>query len=205
MLAMFKIGDFSRFSRVSVKMLRHYDRLGLLRPACIDPLTSYRYYAADQLPHLNRILALRDLGFSLEQIAVLLDDSVPIEHIHGMLKRRQAELEQQVRADQRRLERVAARLRQIERDSHLPIAEVVVRRVAPQLMALQRQVIAHSDDCSLLFEEVETHVARHGAWAAEPPLLISHDGADRERELDVEVAIPLQKTIPGTPRIEVRE
>ena len=68
---MFKIGDFSKFSRVSVKMLRHYDELGLLKPALVDPATNYRYYSADQLPRLNRIIALKDLGFTLEQVGRL--------------------------------------------------------------------------------------------------------------------------------------
>lgn len=63
---MFKIGEFSRLSRVSVRMLRHYDQLGLLTPSQTDSFTGYRYYSANQLPRLNRILALRDLGFSLE-------------------------------------------------------------------------------------------------------------------------------------------
>src|SRR5262245_16360687 len=130
---MFKIGDFSKFSQVSIKMLRHYDRLGLLKPARIDPATSYRYYSADQLPRLNRILALRDLGFALEQIAELLDD-VPAEQIRGMLKLKQAELEQQMRHEQQRLERIAARLRQIEQEQPSS-ADVIVRRVRPQLMA----------------------------------------------------------------------
>lgn len=65
---MFKISEFSRFTRVSVKMLRHYDEIGLLRPAHIDPVNNYRYYSADQLPRLNRIIALKDLGFSLSEI-----------------------------------------------------------------------------------------------------------------------------------------
>ena len=63
---MFRIGEFSRFSRVSVKMLRHYDELGLLTPAHVDPQSNYRYYSADQLPRLHRIVALKDLGFRLE-------------------------------------------------------------------------------------------------------------------------------------------
>jgi DNA-binding transcriptional MerR regulator len=75
---MFKIGDFSRFSRVTVKMLRHYDEIGLLKPARVDPFTGYRYYTADQLPRLNRIIALKDLGFTLEQIGSLLDDIFPM-------------------------------------------------------------------------------------------------------------------------------
>lgn len=202
---MFKIGDFSKLSRVSVKMLRHYDQLGLLKPARIDPLTSYRYYSADQLPRLNRILALRDLGFTLEQIATLLHGEVPVEQMRGMLKLKQVELEQHLRDEQRRLARIAARLEQIERGGRSQASDVIVRRIAPQWMATLRQVIADGQDIHLLFEEVETHVARHGARSAEPPLTIYHDMEYRERDLDVEVAIPVKAVIPGTPRIAVRE
>ena len=63
---MLKIGDFSKLSYVSAKALRHYDDLGLLQPAHIDPATGYRYYTVDQLPRLHRILALKDLGLALE-------------------------------------------------------------------------------------------------------------------------------------------
>ncbi|MDZ4875250.1 MAG: hypothetical protein CLLPBCKN_004646 [Chroococcidiopsis cubana SAG 39.79] len=62
---MFKIGDFSKLSRVSIKALRLYDEMGLSKPIQVDQFTSYRYYCASQLPRLNRILALKDLGFSL--------------------------------------------------------------------------------------------------------------------------------------------
>jgi len=63
---MFKIGEFSKLSQVTVKTLRYYDEIGLLKPAEVDRFTSYRYYSVDQLPRLNRILALKDLGLSLE-------------------------------------------------------------------------------------------------------------------------------------------
>jgi len=201
---MFKIGDFSKFSRVSVKMLRHYDRLGLLKPARTDAATGYRYYSADQLPRLNRILTLRDLGFSLEQIASLLDD-VPAEQIRGMLRLRQAELERQVLEEQRRLDRVAARLSQIERERRPHALDVIVRRVEPQLMAMLRQRCDTSDELQLLFEEVETYIARQGARADLPPLLICHDREYRERDMDVEVVIPLRRRCPGCERIQVRE
>jgi DNA-binding transcriptional MerR regulator len=67
---MFKIGDFSKISQVSIRSLRHYDEIGLFKPAHTDPFTGYRYYSADQLPRLNRIIALRTLGLSLEEIAL---------------------------------------------------------------------------------------------------------------------------------------
>lgn len=83
---MFKIGDFSRFGQVTVKALRHYDRCGLLKPAHADETSGYRYYSAAQLPRLNRILALKDLGFTLSQIAGLLDEEVSTEKLRVLLE-----------------------------------------------------------------------------------------------------------------------
>src|SRR5512134_1184105 len=110
---MFKIGEFSRLSRVSVRMLRHYDQLGLLTPSQTDPFTGYRYYSAEQLPRLNRIIALRDLGFSLEQIAGMLDEDLSTDQLLGMLKLKRSEVEQQMQEEQARLARLEARIRQM--------------------------------------------------------------------------------------------
>ena len=65
---MLKIGEFSKLSRVSVRMLRHYDDIGLLHPAEIDRFTDYRYYSEAQLPTVCRITALKDMGFRLADI-----------------------------------------------------------------------------------------------------------------------------------------
>jgi DNA-binding transcriptional MerR regulator len=111
---MFKIGDFSKFSKVSVRMLRHYDQLGLLQPAHVDPATEYRFYTADQLPRLHRIIALQDIGFTLEQIRGLLARPVSAEEMRGMLLLKQADLQNKVQADMDRLSRIADRISQIE-------------------------------------------------------------------------------------------
>ncbi len=87
---MLKIGEFSRLAQVSVKALRLYDRLGLIRPAYVDRFTSYRYYGLEQLPRLHRLLALKDLGFSLEEIGRLLQEEVPVAELCGMLRLHQA-------------------------------------------------------------------------------------------------------------------
>src|SRR5437016_14577064 len=83
--AMFSIGDFAGLGRVSVRMLRHYDAIGLLRPAAVDPASGYRYYQADQLRRLNRVVALKDLGFTLEQVRAILDDQVNADQRPGRL------------------------------------------------------------------------------------------------------------------------
>src|SRR3712207_9304726 len=100
---MLSIGHFARHGRVSVRMLRHYDAIGLLQPAYVDRVTGYRSYEAKQLSRLNRIVALKGLGFTLQQVRSILDDEVSIEELSGMLRLREAELQSQIRAEERRV------------------------------------------------------------------------------------------------------
>jgi len=107
---MFGIGQFAQFAKVSVRTLRHYDDVGLLRPASVDPATGYRSYAAAQLRSLNRILVLKDLGFTLVEITRIIEAGVSNDELVGMLRLRRAEAERQAEAEQLRLTRVAARI-----------------------------------------------------------------------------------------------
>src|SRR5258708_38101308 len=115
-----KIGEFARVAQVSLATLRHYEKSGLLKPMVLDPDTGYRYYSLDQLPRLNRILALKYLGFSLEQIAQILEEELPLEHLRGMLTLKQAQTQQMIDAAQARLSRIAAPLRRIAQEAELP-------------------------------------------------------------------------------------
>ncbi len=202
---MFKIGDFSRISQVSVKTLRYYDEIGLLKSACVDRFTGYRYYSVDQSHRLNRILALKDLGLSLEQIARLLDDDLPPAQIRGMLRMRQMELEQQVREDQARLARVGARLRQIEQEDKMPTYDVVLKKVDPQTVVAIRDVIPTYGDQGPLWKELSVYLEQHGAKAIGPSLTIYYDTEYRERDVDLEVTTPVSAPLPGNERVTVRE
>ncbi|HEY4421340.1 MAG TPA: helix-turn-helix domain-containing protein [Pseudonocardia sp.] len=124
---MFTIGDFAEYGRVSVRMLRHYDAIGLLRPAYVDPASSYRYYRSEQLTQLNRIVALKGLGFGLHQIGSIVHDAVSAEELRGMLRLRRAELETTVAEAAARLAMVEARLRTIESEDFVPTDAVVVK------------------------------------------------------------------------------
>ena len=126
---MIRIGDFSKLSRVSVKTLRFYDEMGLLKPVEVDRFTGYRYYEFDQLAILYRILALKDLGFSLEEIGRLLDSDLSTEQMRGMLKLRKAEIRQQVQQEMERLERVELWLRQIEQENFMSKYDVVIKKI----------------------------------------------------------------------------
>ncbi|MDJ0342031.1 MerR family transcriptional regulator [Streptomyces sp. H10-C2] len=126
---MFTIGDFAKHGRVSVRMLHHYDAIGLLRPARTDPASNYRFYEAGQLSRLNRIIALKDLGFSLQQVRSILDEQVSAEQLRGMLRLRRAELAETMAAAATRLTRVEARLRTIESEGRMTTDDVVVKRI----------------------------------------------------------------------------
>lgn len=126
-----KVGEFSRLAQVTIKALHHYDELGLLKPASIDELTNYRYYTVEQLPRIHRIVALKDLGLSLEQIKLMLDEEMPTEQIRGMLRLKQAEARQQMREVQQQLAMIEFRLRMIEAETNFPILDVVMKSLEP--------------------------------------------------------------------------
>jgi predicted transcriptional regulator YdeE/DNA-binding transcriptional MerR regulator len=141
---MIKIGDFSNLAHVSIKTLHHYDDMGLLKPAHIDRFSGYRYYTIQQLATLNRILALKDLGLSLEQVAQLLHDDISPAEMRGMLRLKRMELAARVDEELARLSRVEQRLRQLEQEKSGTQLEVAVKPVPAQTI-LTAQIVAANE------------------------------------------------------------
>ncbi|MBO0780201.1 MAG: MerR family transcriptional regulator [Ktedonobacteraceae bacterium] len=203
---MFKIREFSQLGQVSVKTLRYYDQLGLLKPAQIDPCTGYRYYTAEQLFRLNRILAFKELGFTLEQIVQLLDEQISSEQIRGMFRLKQAEIQALIEGEQCRLTRLEGRLRQIEcEQGALPAHDVVLKSVEPQMIISIREQTAPAALPSLL-EELDQHLKRHRAVAtsALPYLVLWHGCEECDDATDLEVARPITQSIPESERVHVQ-
>jgi DNA-binding transcriptional MerR regulator len=204
---MFKIGDFSKLSRVSVKTLRYYDELGLLKPAHVDHFTGYRYYAIDQLPRLNRILALKDLGFSLEQTMRLLEGALVPAQLREILLMKQAELHQRVQDEQARLVRVEARLRLIEQEDTMLEYDVVLKRIEAQTVASARKVAPTFDYLHQFGREVHTALEQYGITPIAPSLNIYHHIGFLDRDMEIEVAAPMAAAssidipLPGGERI----
>jgi DNA-binding transcriptional MerR regulator/effector-binding domain-containing protein len=174
---MFSIGDFAGLGRVSVRMLRHYDAIGLLRPAHVDPHNGYRYYTAAQLRVLNRITAVKDLGFTLEQVQSFLDDKVDVGELRGMLRLRRAELSAQVERDTDRLAQVDARLRMIESEGHMDTGDVVLKNIAPMRLAVLSATATSYDDpasitenLSPLYPRLIEMMERHGVAITGAPI-----------------------------------
>ncbi len=183
-----KIGNFARIGQVTVQTLRHYDDLGLLKPSEVDALSGYRYYVLDQLPRLHRILALKDLGFSLDQIAHLLEDDLPPAELRGMLRLKQNELRQQVDEGLDRLERLEARLHLIEQEEQQPDYEVVIKPAHPLQVASVRGIIPSYWDEGPLWGDLFHQLSQAGLRADGPYLSLYHSG---EPEIDVEACAPV--------------
>jgi DNA-binding transcriptional MerR regulator len=172
---MFKIGEFSKLSQVPAKTLRYYDQIDLLKPAKVDRFTGYRYYSASQLPRLNRILALKDLGLSLDQIGLLLEDDLSPDQIRGMLRLKQTEIQEQVQAEQKRLAQVEWRLKRIEREEAMPKHEVALKKVPTTTVISIRETVPSPSDIGRLFGEVFAHLGQNKISPAGPPVGIYHD------------------------------
>ena len=142
-MSVYSIGDMARAGGLSVRMLRHYDEIGLLRPARTDSRTGYRSYEPKQLDRLHRILALKDLGFSLAQVRLIVDDDVSAEELRGMLRLRQMELTNEIADTELRLRRVELHIHSIDQESVMSNTDIIVKHIDEVLVAV---VSAMADD-----------------------------------------------------------
>ncbi len=201
---MMRIGDFSKLSRVSVKTLRFYDEMDLLKPVNVDPLTGYRFYEYDQLLRLYRILALKDLGFSLEEIRRLLAGSLTSEQMRGMLKLRQAEIRQRVEAETERMGRVAAWLRQIEQEDTLSTYDVVIKKVEALQVASIRDIVPTPPEQGGLWMELGKYLGRQRVRTSHAPCLtLYYDEEYKERDWDIEVCEPVNGAFSESRRVKL--
>src|SRR5215469_10543926 len=140
---MLKIGEFSQLGQVTIRTLRHYDELGLLKPAHVDPDSEYRYYTLEQLPTLHRIVAWKEMGLPLGKIGDLLAQPAPVEQMRRMLEERRTAITHQITEEQQRLARIAARLQMIEEEGVVSPYEVALKAVPEQTVATIRQTVPH--------------------------------------------------------------
>jgi DNA-binding transcriptional MerR regulator len=185
---MLRIGDFARLGRVTVKTLHHYDEEGLLKPAAVDGSSSYRLYSPDQLVQLARIMQLKDLGFALRDIRMLIRQP---ERLGEALERRRDELAQSIRDNRKRLARLEALQETLDPAEGLAI---IVRRIEPIVALTSRaRIDPASNAIETMFETLEREAAQAKARADVAPFLLLHDGGLDTGTLDAEACVPLNE------------
>jgi DNA-binding transcriptional MerR regulator len=207
---MLKISDFSRLTFVPAKTLRYYDEIGLFQPQHVDRFTGYRYYDMGQLPRLNRILALKALGLSLEQIKQVLDDGLTAEQIRGMLRLKQAEAQQRMREEQQRLLYIESKLRQIEQEGKMSDHDVILKRI-PVVHAASIRGIARTQELMTpllneMFDTLAKHIYAHGKMSDKPEecgITIFPDAEWSGENIQLEAAFGIISVLPETDRIHM--
>ncbi|WP_248926974.1 MerR family transcriptional regulator [Paenibacillus hamazuiensis] len=201
---MFKISEFSKLSQVPAKTLRFYDQLDLLKPAFTDPHTGYRYYTSDQLVRLHRILAFKDLGFTLEQIKQLLHEDVPPAEIRGMFRLKQAEVQSLIESEIDRLRRIEARLEQIERGGGDTLRhEILFKKVDPLTVVSVRETTSRAHIPGL-FDEIDEYLKWNGFTQPQPHIVMWHGCPECESSVHLEIACPIRGELPETDRFKVK-
>jgi DNA-binding transcriptional MerR regulator len=206
---MFSIGDFARLGAVSVRALRHYDEMGLLLPAEVDPVTGYRSYSGQQLRQLNRIVALKDLGLTLGQIRQLLG-GITVDELRGMLLLRQAQLERELQQQRHYLLGVEARLRHIAQEDDMPADDIVVKQVPPLAVVViadtasgwgVQNIVPAVNRARVRFDELGIS----GLVTVTGPFMLFYEETDGH-EITVNVALPVAEQsaeLPAPPRYRV--
>lgn len=190
---MFRIGEFSKIAQVSGRLLRYYDQIGLLTPTSIDPQTGYRFYSATQLPQLNQILALKELGLTLEQISQLVSNRVTPEDIRGMFLLRKAQIEQALQAEQRRLRAIESRIQRLDHPETADVAEVVIKSLPAQRFLATRDVFTSLAGVRAVVGEIHASVVAHGKDLMPGPfVIVIHSDVYEPEQLDCELGQVIQ-------------
>lgn len=206
---MLNIGEFARLGQVSPRMLRHYDEIGLLKPERVEAANSYRLYSVHQLGRLHRIVALRDMGFSLDQIRELLLDDVSVVELRGMLRLRRAQIAQTVDDEQQRLRRVEAHLRALEWSDTMEPQDVIIKPTQPIRVAQATAGGLTQADIGEAFSRLMPQVTAHlESVGAKPGISVAvyqdDGGATPEGEIVLSVGFDIgDQDVPDSDTVRV--
>ena len=208
---MFRIGEFSKLSGLSIDTLYHYDKMKILEPAKVDTFTGYRYYEAGQLVTVNKIMALKDANFSLEEIAAVLNRNLPLPSLISLLENKSLILEEELHKELNRLERLRTNIFLIKNGGIPQMNEITIKRVEPILTASIRRNFHSSrfdEELTDMWEKVNEHIDKMGGKRTIPCMMLYHRGwgdMDSTSTLEVEVVEPITKSFPESDIVKVYE
>ena len=203
---MLKIGDFSKLSRVSIRMLRHYDEIGLLKPVWIDPDSGYRYYAPEQLPIAGRITALKDMGFGLTAIGEILPCYEERDALQRHLRCKQAELQALSEQTAYRLRLLETAMRRLRKEDETMNYDVTIKTFPPRSAATVRMVIPAYAQEGMLWNILMEETAQLHLVYGDPcySCAVFHDAEYREADVDVEIQMDVKGSYPDTEHVRFR-
>ncbi|MDO4273621.1 MAG: effector binding domain-containing protein [Eubacteriales bacterium] len=190
---MFRIGEFSKLTQVSIRMLRYYDEASLLKPAETHPWTGYRLYSADQIPVLNKIIYLRDSGFTVAEIAQALssqNDSFTLQ----LLQNKHMEIEEHIQAEKVKLQKIQRAKQELQGVKDEMFYQITIKSIPSIRVLSLRKVIPDYYAEGDLWKEMSEFVRQHTIEISPDTFSIYHDNEYKEKNVDVELCAPVKKS-----------
>jgi len=186
---MYKIGVFSKMNRITVKTLRHYDDIGLLKPCQVDETTGYRYYSSDQLMSLHKILALKQIGFSLNEIIEVMDKNMSIDRMIAYMEGKQSAISKTIEDEQAKLNQVQSYLKNLKQGVIPMMYNVILKELPGIIVASVRTRIPNYEAFNTIYPEMGKYMEEQKVKCATPGycFTIYHDGEYKESDIDVEI------------------
>jgi DNA-binding transcriptional MerR regulator len=204
---MLTIGEYSRLTQMPAKTLRYYDEIGLFKPIQVDSVTGYRYYSVEQLPRLYRILSLKELGLTLNQIRDVLNAHISSEQMRGMLRLKKAQLKETIEEEQKRLAYVEHKIEQLELENAFAQYDVILKQVPEMQVALARDVVSKKSALGgtlrVLFLNVLDFLNENNILPTGHGFTVYFDDEYRDTHIDVGAAFPINADAAGTKTVTI--
>lgn len=202
---MLKIGDFSKLTRVSIRMLRHYDEKGLLKPERIDKFTGYRFYSIEQIPKVNRIQALKEMGFSLSEICGLIERDLDSKQLRILLENRKREILTEIEHEKGKLLRVQTLIKSIDKENLNMTYDITLKNIPAYKVLSLRGIIPTYNAEGKLWQELQKFAKENNIKGNTPCYAIYHDAEFKDSDVDVEVTMCIHEKVPENDRIKIRD
>jgi effector-binding domain-containing protein len=171
----------------------------------VDGETGYRFYSASQLPIINKILSLKEIGFSLNQISYIIDNDLSSSDLIDMLNLKDMEVTKTIQIEEERKRKIQSLIKIISEEDSGMNYDIIIKEVTPFKAACLRDVIpSYSEQCHL-WEEIAKHIEKNNAKILPGCMVIYYDPGFKESMVDAEVVERVSVPVPDTDRIKYRE
>ena len=201
---MFRIGDFSKLTRVSIRMLRYYDEAGLFKPAKIDAFTGYRYYSAKQITTLNLIVSLRDMGFNISEISIAIHEQSE-EKLKDLLIKKKNEVESNIESEKEKLRKISFTIKDLKKERVNMNYNVTLKSVPKYKVISLRDTIPAYDAEGMLWQRLGDFIMKKKIPCGDIAYATYHDEGYKEGPVDVEVIMNVKEIFTNEEGFEFKE
>lgn len=203
----FRIGEFANIVKISSKTLRYYDELGLLKPEYIDEMTGYRYYSARQIPVLNEILLLKEIGLSLKEITYIIENDIQYEELINLLMLKQIKIKEEIVRSQKKLDKINSLVTALNEKEKVSLSsyKIFVKKVEPIMAACIEAKLYDYAQQGHLWKELLDFLDCNNIKQLSGCFTIYHDSIYKENSIDVEIVKPVAHRFDSTTRIKYKK